>query len=214
MCDLGERLFRDGTFSLIANSRFLCSTISRSFSRTRSLASTTTASLSFFTATTFLTVYLVPTFPPGDTSRTFLKWLVPPGLVTFFTRIFVTWPPATFFVTIRFVPSADTFFTCFLTSFVFAPPSELELEPRRCRTVPRFFVAGRRADESRDELLELELESESDESEPLLLELSELDDERRRETGTLRTGTGRFFTTVNVSLLAFCFNAADDDDDE
>lgn len=89
MCDLGERLFLTGTFSLIANSRFLISAISRSFSRTLSLASTT-ASLSFFTATTFFTVYFVGTFAPGETSRTFLKWLVPPGLVTFLTRIFVT----------------------------------------------------------------------------------------------------------------------------
>lgn len=57
----------------MANSRFLISAISRSFSLTRSLASTT-ASLSFFTATTFFTVYLVGTFPPpGDTSRTFLR---------------------------------------------------------------------------------------------------------------------------------------------
>lgn len=208
MCDLGERLFLNGTFSLITNSRFLCSTISRSFSLTLSLASTTAASLSFFTATTFFTVYFVPTFAPGDTSRTFLRWLVPPGLVTFFTRIFVTCPPATFFVTIRFVPSADTFFTCFLMTLVFVPPppSELELEPRRCRIVPRFFTCGRRDDESRDELLELELESESDESEPLLLELSELDEERRRETGTLRTGAERFFTTVSDSLPPFCFN--------
>lgn len=76
--------------------------------------------------------------------------------------------------------------------------------------MPRFLTAcGRRDDE---ELLELELESES-ELEPLLLELSELEDERRRETGTLRTGTGRFLTTVSVSLLPFCFNAADDDDE-
>lgn len=203
MCDLGERLLR-GTFSLTTNSRFLSRAISRSFSRTRSLASTTTPCLSFFTAITFLTVYFVGTFPPpGDTSRIFRMWLVPPGLVTFLTRIFVVKCPPTFFVRIRFVPSADTFFTCFLmTFFVPGPPSELELDPRRCRIV-RFFTLL----ESREELLELELESESDESEPLLLELSELELDRRRGTGTFRT----FFTTVSVSF--FCFNTADDDEE-
>lgn len=87
--------------------------------------------------------------------------------------------------------------------FVPGPPSELELDPRRCLMV-RFFTLR----ESRDELLELELESESDESEPLLLELSELDVDLRRCTGTFLT----FFTTVSVSLpTCFCFNADDDE---
>lgn len=92
-------------------------------------ASTTAASMCFSTAITYFTV---PTFPPGDTSR---RWLVSRGLELHL---------------LRHDPLHSIRFHLLLYQLDLSSPpasSELELEPRRCRTVSPFF-RRRREDES------------------------------------------------------------------
>ncbi|KAL9705784.1 hypothetical protein quinque_009302 [Culex quinquefasciatus] len=74
-------------------------------------------------------------------------------------------PLATFFVTIRFIPSADAFFTCFFISLIFL--RHLRYPSWNSNSDRVAFFSSPPRGRVRDGLLKLEFEPESDKSEPL-----------------------------------------------